>query len=151
VPSNSHAPEDRNLRSSGKEIRRHGIVSRIIIPPNFRLSVALLGCEKGTLRWPGPFGTGFLSPQPPGVVRIGPVRKKYTPTLGRRKLVLFLFGLFVWARVSVGTPGGSGSLQRIVCRWRRQITMAEPLQARCKIIALATRPTKTKSIGEINQ
>jgi len=25
------------------------------------------------VRWPGPFGSGFLSPQPPGVVRIGPV------------------------------------------------------------------------------
>ena len=84
-----------------REIYRHGIVSGIIILPNFRLSTALLDCDKGILRWPGPFGTGFLSPQPPGVVRIGPVRKKHTPILGQRELVLFLFGLSCWARVSV--------------------------------------------------
>ena len=53
---------------------RHGIVSGIIIPPNFRQSSAHLDCEKRLLRWPGPFGPGFLSPQPPGVVGIGPVR-----------------------------------------------------------------------------
>src|SRR6201989_1741461 len=56
-----------------EQIRRHGIVSGIIIRPNFRQSTALLDCEKKLLRWPGPFGSGFLSPQPPGVVRIGPV------------------------------------------------------------------------------
>jgi len=72
-----------------REIYRHGIVSGIIIPPNFRLSTALLDCDKEILRWPGPFGTGFLSPQPPGVVRIG----QHTPILGQRELVLFLFGL----------------------------------------------------------
>ena len=72
-----------------REIYRHGIVSRIIILPNFRLSAAVLDCEKEILRWPGPFGSGFLSPQPPGVVRIGPVRKKHTPILGQRELVLF--------------------------------------------------------------
>jgi hypothetical protein len=88
-----------------REIYRHGIVRIIIILPNFRLSTALLDCEKRILRWPGPFGTGFLSPQPPGVVRIGPVRKKHTPILGQRELVLFLFGLSLlrfpcWARVS---------------------------------------------------
>jgi hypothetical protein len=78
-----------------REIYRHGIVSRIIILPNFRLSTALLDCDKAVLRWPGPFGAGFLSPQPPGVVRIGPVRKKHTPILGQRELVLFLFELLV--------------------------------------------------------
>jgi hypothetical protein len=78
-----------------REIYRHGIVSGIIILPNFRLSAAVLDCEKEILRWPGPFGSGFLSPQPPGVVRIGPVRKKHTPILGQRELVLFLFGLLV--------------------------------------------------------
>jgi hypothetical protein len=56
-------------------IRCHGIVSGIIIPPNFRQSSAHLDCEKKLLRWPGPFGLGFLSPQPPGVVGIGPVRR----------------------------------------------------------------------------
>jgi hypothetical protein len=57
------------------EKRRHGIVSGIIIRPNFRQASAQLDCEKKILRWPGPFGSGFLSPQPPGVVGIGPVRK----------------------------------------------------------------------------
>jgi hypothetical protein len=69
----------------------HGIVSRIIIRPNFRPATALPDCKKEALRWPGPFGSGFLSPQPPGAVGIGPVRRKY-PTLGQRKLVLFLGG-----------------------------------------------------------
>jgi hypothetical protein len=54
---------------------RHGIVSGIIILPNFRPSTALVGCDKQILRWPGPFGSGFLSPQPPGAVGIGPVRR----------------------------------------------------------------------------
>src|ERR1700687_4406113 len=59
---------------------RHGIVSGIIIPPNFRPAPALLHGEKRILRWPGPCGSGFLSPQPPGVVRIGPVRRIVIPT-----------------------------------------------------------------------
>ncbi len=41
--------------------------------PYFRPVTALLDCEKESLRWPGPFGPGFLSPQPPGVGGIGPV------------------------------------------------------------------------------
>src|SRR5476651_971263 len=61
------------------EIGRHGIVSGIIIPPNFRQASAYLDCEKKPLRWPGPFGSGFLSPQPPGVVGIGPVRRGVNP------------------------------------------------------------------------
>src|ERR1700756_2369939 len=68
---------------------RHGIVSRIIILPYFRQATAALNCDNMLLRWPGPFGSGFLSPQPPGVVGIGPVA--VTPPLGQRKLVLFLF------------------------------------------------------------
>jgi hypothetical protein len=43
------------------------------MPPLFRQSPAAVDCDKNVLRWPGPFGPGFLSPQPPGVVRIGPV------------------------------------------------------------------------------
>jgi len=58
---------------------RHGIVSGIIIPPYFRQATAPLNCDNIVLRWPGPFGSGFLSPQPPGVVRIGPVRSKTIP------------------------------------------------------------------------
>src|SRR5882724_5855403 len=71
----------------------HGNVSRIILLPHFRPSPAALLCDKRILRWPGPFGSGFLSPQPPGVVGIGPVRRGVNPnTLGQRKLVLFVFG-----------------------------------------------------------
>ena len=60
----------------GPETCRHGNVRQIIIRPNFGQATALLNCEKDALRWPGPFGLGFLSPQPPGVVGIGPVRRK---------------------------------------------------------------------------
>src|SRR6202051_3036040 len=71
---------------------RHRIVSGIIIPPNFRPPTALLNCDKTSLRWPGPLETGFLSPQPPGDVGIGPIAEKFIPILGQRELVLFLFG-----------------------------------------------------------
>jgi hypothetical protein len=57
------------------ETHRHGIVSGVIMPPNFRLATALLDCEKDPLRGPGPFDSGFLSPQPPGVVGAGPVSR----------------------------------------------------------------------------
>src|SRR5205085_7859662 len=58
-----------------EEIRSHGIVSGIILLPHFRPPSAPLDCEKEILRWPGPFGSGFLSPQPPGAVGIGSVRR----------------------------------------------------------------------------
>jgi hypothetical protein len=53
---------------------RHGIVNRIIMPPYFRPASAVLHCYNQNLRWPDPFGSGFLSPQPPGIVGVGPVR-----------------------------------------------------------------------------
>src|ERR1700738_2722376 len=71
---NSHA-HGRYLRPQHRIDHRHGIVSAIIIRPYFRPAPALLDCDKQILRWPGPFGAGFLSPQPPGAVRIGPVRR----------------------------------------------------------------------------
>jgi hypothetical protein len=58
-----------------QEISRHAIVSGILLLPYFRPPAAPLDCENIILRWPGPFGSGFLSPQPPGVVGIGPVRR----------------------------------------------------------------------------
>ena len=58
-----------------REISIHGIVSGILLLPHFRQPPAKLGCDKRILRWPGPFGSGFLSPQPPGAVGIGPVRR----------------------------------------------------------------------------
>ena len=62
------APDPGELSHS----RRHGIVSGIIIRPFFRQPPAALDCEKKILRWPGSFGFGFLSPQPPGIVGTGP-------------------------------------------------------------------------------
>jgi hypothetical protein len=49
-------------------------ISGIIILPHFRPATALLDWEKETLRWLDPVVSGFLSPQPPGIVRIGPIR-----------------------------------------------------------------------------
>src|SRR6185369_9518631 len=57
----------------------HGIVSGILLLPHFRQPPAPLSCDKVILRWPGPFGSGFLSPQPPGAVGIGPVRRGSNP------------------------------------------------------------------------
>jgi hypothetical protein len=61
----------KHTRLAHKKVR-HGIVSGIIILPNFRQATAALNCDNESLRWPGPFDTGFLSPQPPGVAGIGP-------------------------------------------------------------------------------
>src|SRR5260370_37600586 len=68
------------------------------MPPHFRQPLALPGCDKKLLRWPGPFGFGFLSPQPPGIVGIGPIagskceRHRVSVIEGQRELVLFVFG-----------------------------------------------------------
>jgi hypothetical protein len=143
--------------SDQAEICRHGIVSRIIILPKFRLSTALLDCEKQILRWPGPFGTGFLSPQPPGVVRIGPVRKKYTPILGQRELVLFLFGLAFrldFGRLRIGSAKRYVTALR---QWHRSVTTDRVAAgARCKQghrpcelqTGLATQKVSVRSISE---
>src|SRR6266567_1785523 len=67
------------------------------MPPHFRQPLALPGCDKKLLRWPGPFGFGFLSPQPPGIVGIGPIagskRERYRVSVieDQRELVLFVF------------------------------------------------------------
>jgi hypothetical protein len=71
VKSKETAPN----RRKPQEIPSHGIVSGILLLPHFRQPPAPLACEKIILRWPGPFGSGFLSPQPPGAVGIGPVRR----------------------------------------------------------------------------
>jgi hypothetical protein len=102
------------------------------------------------VRWPGPFGTGFLSPQPPGVVRIGPVRDEHTPALGRRKLVLFLF-CFFFGFPLLGSRFRSDSRRLRTASVHRLSTaaanhhgraLAGPL--RCKAIGLATRPAQQK-------
>src|SRR5450756_386515 len=72
---------------------RHGIVSAIIIPPHFRQPTAVLDCDKTILRWPGPFGSGFLSPQPPGAVGIGPVSQdRLTPHWANESWSFFFWG-----------------------------------------------------------
>jgi len=77
---------------TGKRHTVTGSLAGITLWPLFRLGPAALHCEKIRVRWPGPFGSGFLSPQPPGVVRIGPVRTRE----GQRKLVLFVcVGMFL--------------------------------------------------------
>src|SRR5512136_2986992 len=77
------APNGASRVPHQSEMCRHGIVSGIIMPPHFRPATAPLDCDKIILRWPGPFGSGFLSPQPPGVVRIGPVQQEIIPILGQ--------------------------------------------------------------------
>jgi len=41
------------------------------MPPHFRPALAPVSWDKDALRWPGPVGSGFLSPQPPGIAGIG--------------------------------------------------------------------------------
>jgi hypothetical protein len=74
-----------------QKMQRHGIVREIIIRPNFRPATALLSCNKRSLRWPGPFSPGFLSPQPPGAVGIGPVRRIVYPHPGPTRVGPFSF------------------------------------------------------------
>src|ERR1700730_2429691 len=62
------------------------------MPPHFRPAPALLRCEKMILRWPGRIGCGFLSPQPPGAVGIGPVpQSKVYPRTGPTRVGPFSF------------------------------------------------------------
>src|ERR1700759_2687228 len=70
----------RAKRGESSNSRRHGIVSGITIQPFFRQPPAALDCEKNALRWPGSFGFGFLSPQPPGIVGTGPSAANQGPT-----------------------------------------------------------------------
>src|SRR6266436_10205842 len=75
----------------GKKCNVTRSLAEIIIRPNFRPATALLDCDKQSLRWPGPFGPGFLSPQPPGVVGIGPVRRIVYPHPGPTRVGPFSF------------------------------------------------------------
>src|SRR6185369_7421146 len=71
---------------TSRETSIHGIVSGILLLPYFCQPPAPLGCDKRILRWPGPFGSGFLSPQPPGAVGIGPIRRGVHPDTGPTKV-----------------------------------------------------------------
>jgi hypothetical protein len=71
-----------------------GTLAEFIIPPYFRQATAVLRCEKTILRWPGPFGSGFLSPQPPGAVGIGPVpQRSLSPYWANESWSFFFFGV----------------------------------------------------------
>ena len=66
------------------------------------------------LRWPGPFGTGFLSPQPPGAVGIGPVRRIVYPHTGPTKVGPFLFELSILVvALSIGRQAQSDNKSRL--------------------------------------
>src|SRR3954451_15336174 len=85
-------PFDAAGARSGRVVpRRHVIVSSIIMPPQFCQAPAALNCKMNPVRWPGPFGSGFLSPQPPGAVGIGPVPHQET-TAGPTRVGPFLLG-----------------------------------------------------------
>src|SRR5882757_8490841 len=123
------------LGPGGSEKSRHGIVREIIIPPNFRPATALLDCEKKTLRWPGPFGSGFLSPQPPGAVRIGPVRSNLSPYWANESWSFFFLWVLMLGRAQARTrnlvavnSGFSGPGQDACSGWRELI--AELVQQR---------------------
>ena len=76
-----------------QKMQRHEIVREIIIRPNFRPATAVLNCDKESLRWPGPFSPGFLSPQPPGAVGIGPVRRNsLSPSWANASWSFFFLG-----------------------------------------------------------
>src|ERR1700761_2554326 len=76
-------------RGESSDSSRHGIVSGITIQPLFRQPPAALDCEISALRWPGSFGFGFLSPQPPGIVGTGPS----AANKGQRELALLFCAL----------------------------------------------------------
>jgi hypothetical protein len=92
----------RRIVSASRQSRTHavtGSLAEIIMPPNFRQATALLDCDKIILRWPGPFSSGFLSPQPPGAVGIGPVRRIVYPHLGPTRVGPFSFWGWVCRRI----------------------------------------------------
>src|ERR1700761_343148 len=74
------------------------------MPPYFCPATALLGCDNIVLRWPGPFGSGFLSPQPPGVVGIGPVRRIVYPHTGPTRVGPFSFCGFIFSTLVQRAP-----------------------------------------------
>src|ERR1700694_629088 len=102
----------RTGRALASQNMRHGIVSGIIIPPYFCPAPALLDCEKWTLRRPDPFGSGFLSPQPPGAAGIGPVRRTTYSYPGPTRVGPFSFwGIILPAYAPVGASGRDRRIQ----------------------------------------
>ncbi len=70
------------------------------MPPHFCPASAPVTWDKDVLRWPGPFGSGFLSPQPPGIVGIGPIAVNLT---GPTQVGPFLFWASAGAHESSST------------------------------------------------
>src|SRR5882762_2333418 len=97
-----------SVRPARQKMQRHEIVREIIIRPNFRPATALLNCDKESLRWPGPFSSGFLSPQPPGAVGIGPVRRNsLSPSWANASWSFFFWERPSFADTPIGAPGAS--------------------------------------------
>jgi hypothetical protein len=86
------------------------------MPPHFRPSTALLNWDKEILRWPGPFDTGFLSPQPPGVAGIGSIAEQIIPYWANASWSFFFFDAFDAAV----DPGGGRitKIPRLSCRFK---------------------------------
>jgi hypothetical protein len=95
-------------RGESSDLSRHGIVSGITIQPFFRQPPAALDCEKNALRWPGSFGFGFLSPQPPGIVGTGPSAAKK----GQRQLALFVCGMVYLQKTKTRESAAADQLPR---------------------------------------
>ena len=87
-------------------------VSGIIIPPYFRLPTALLDWENNALRWLGPFGSGFLSPQPPGIVRAGPNAAKFG---GQHELALSFCHALRWSSLVAADRSLQRTCDRSLC------------------------------------
>ena len=141
------APPARNCSLFSMLVRLHSLLrtvtsslAGIIMPPHFRQPTALLNCEEETLRWPGPFDTGFLSPQPPGVAGIGSIAEQIIPILGQRELVLFLFQATVQPASTRGRPNASPKSPRL----SRPSKSPPALQPTWINVGLRTRPSRSQ-------
>jgi hypothetical protein len=115
----------------GKKCSVTGSLAEIIIRPNFRPATALLDCDKQSLRWPGPFSSGFLSPQPPGAVGIGPVRRiVYPPPWANESWSFFFWGMLSFrgaiAFQAKACPGLDPGWKPVRVKKARQIKNLEP-------------------------
>jgi hypothetical protein len=110
------------------------------MPPHFGQPPALLGCDNKILRWPGPFGFGFLSPQPPGIVGIGPSAEP--KTRANESWSFLLLRTSLCEKLCTNPPCRQPpSLFSIPPRWRRQ-------QSRTRQIALRpSPPTENQEIS----
>ena len=113
------------------------------MPPHFRQPLALQGCDKKSLRWPGPFGFGFLSPQPPGIVGIGPIAGK---SMFSRANVSWSFLFF--GPLSAWTPDRSSALRRGSRAGAHPASAMRDTQARHTVEARNLRSAQRFAIAE---